>query len=330
MKKNNKNNNNERRINNGKNIGRRVRGKKGDSIGIIKTEIISKNLSNTEIQAESHRLEGVYIIKSNKEFIATKNLCPGEIIYGEELITIEDKKDIAPIQKDKSESEKDSNSESSSLIISNNIEVLNNQNKQSSQNKIEYRIWDIFYSKLGSAIKNGITNIYMKPGSQVLYLGAGNDSYSTISHISDLVGDKGIIYGVEKSEIKGLLLKTMSKKRENIKPIVQDARKPYIYKNYIPNLVDCIFINISEKDIATILSVNAEFFLKTKGGFVCIININQEHPNNISQTEKFDEQIKLLREYSLYVKEFISLENFYPGYAVISGIFKPYRDFLDD
>ena len=90
-------------------------------------------------------------------------------------------------------------------------------------------------------------NLYMKPGSQVLYLGAGNDSYSTISHISDLIGEKGIIYGVEKSEIKGLVLKTMSKKRENIKPIVQDARKPYIYKNYIPNLVDCIFINISEK-----------------------------------------------------------------------------------
>ena len=330
MKKNNKNNNNERRINNGKNIGRRVRGKKGASRGKIKTEIISKNLSKTEIQAEPHRLEGVYIIKSNKEFIATKNLCPGEIIYGEELITIEDKKDIiAPIQKDKSESEKDSSSESSSLIPK-NIEVLNNQNIQSSQNKIEYRIWDIFYSKLGSAIKNGITNLYMKPGSQVLYLGAGNDSYSTISHISDLIGEKGIIYGVEKSEIKGLVLKTMSKKRENIKPIVQDARKPYIYKNYIPNLVDCIFINISEKDIATILSINAGFFLKTKGGFVCIININQEHPNNISQTEKFDEQIKLLREYNLYVKEFISLENFYPGYAVISGIFKPYRDFLDD
>ena len=328
MKNNNKNNNEKRAENNAKKRGRRIRGKKTEVKGKAKTEIISKILPKIEIKAEPHRLEGVFIIKSNKDFIATKNLCPGEIIYGEELISIEDKKEIIPPMKiEESDSDKDSSSESSSLIPL-NIPELKSQNNQ---NKTEYRIWDLVFSKLGTAITNGITNIYMKPGSQVLYLGAGNDSYSTISHISDLVGEKGVVYGVEKSEVKGLVLKNMARKRENIKPIIQDARKPYNYKNYITNLVDCIFVDISEKDIATILSLNAAFFLQTKGGFICVINIKLDNDNNNkSENEKIDEQIKLLREYSLYVKEFISLENLFPGYAVISGTYKPYRDFLDD
>ena len=252
-------------------------------------------------------------------------------MYGEELIIIEDKKEIISPMKteEKIDCDKDSSSESSSLIPI-NFTDLKRINEQNIQNKIEYRIWDIVFSKLGTAIERGITNIYMQPWSQVLYLGAGNDSYSTLSHISDLVGEKGVIYGAEKSEIKGLVLKNMAKKRENIKPIIQDARKPYNYKNSITNLVDCIFINIFEKDIATILYLNASFFLKTKWGFVCIINFKLEDSDNNSLTEKYDEKIKLLREYSLYAKEFISLENLFPGYAVISGLYKPYRDFLDE
>ncbi len=47
-------------------------------------------------------------------------------------------------------------------------------------------MWNPFRSKLASAIVGGVENIYMKPGSKVLYLGAA--SGTTVSHVADLVG----------------------------------------------------------------------------------------------------------------------------------------------
>ena len=313
MKKNNKNFNGGKTKNNvGTNKGR-IRGIKGGTRGRGKSDIYSKKISKTITTVQTHPLEGAYIIKSDKEYLATKNLCPGESIYGEELITIEE---------DKKEEKKGSDSESSSediILDNNNNNNINNNNKI----KVEYRIWDSYYSKLGASIENGINNIFIKPGSKLLYLGAGNDSYSTISHISDLIGKDGIVYCVEISEIKGLNLKNMAKKRENIIPIIYDARKPYNYKNLITNLVDCILADISAHDISNIISINSGFFLKNKGGFICIIN-------DESKTKKFDEQIKLLREYNLFVKEFISLEPFKTGFAAVSGLYKPYREMIDE
>lgn len=54
------------------------------------------------------------------------------------------------------------------------------------QDKIEYRVWNPFRSKLGAGILSGIDNIHMPPGSKVLYLGAA--SGTTVSHVSDIVG----------------------------------------------------------------------------------------------------------------------------------------------
>jgi rRNA 2'-O-methyltransferase fibrillarin len=48
-------------------------------------------------------------------------------------------------------------------------------------------VWNPYRSKLGAAIVGGIENIHMKPGSKVLYLGAA--SGTTVSHVSDLVGE---------------------------------------------------------------------------------------------------------------------------------------------
>lgn len=52
--------------------------------------------------------------------------------------------------------------------------------------KIEYRVWNPFRSKLAAAILGGIDKIHMIPGSKVLYLGAA--SGTTVSHVSDIVG----------------------------------------------------------------------------------------------------------------------------------------------
>ena len=51
--------------------------------------------------------------------------------------------------------------------------------------KVEYRVWNPFRSKLAAAVLGGVENIYMPPGSKVMYLGGA--SGTTVSHVSDIV-----------------------------------------------------------------------------------------------------------------------------------------------
>jgi hypothetical protein len=54
---------------------------------------------------------------------------------------------------------------------------------------------------------------------QVLYLGAANGT--SVSHVSDVIGPEGVVYGVEFSHRSGRDLINMAKKRTNVVPIVE-------------------------------------------------------------------------------------------------------------
>ena len=47
-------------------------------------------------------------------------------------------------------------------------------------------MWNPFRSKLAAAIVGGIENVWITPGTKVLYLGAA--SGTSVSHVSDIVG----------------------------------------------------------------------------------------------------------------------------------------------
>lgn len=95
----------------------------------------------------------------------------------------------------------------------------------------------------------------MFPGAKVLYLGAANGT--TVSHVSDLVWPTWTVYAVEFSERSGRDLINMAKRRPNVVPIVEDARKPHLYRIMIPSLVDCIFSDVAQPDQARIITLNA-------------------------------------------------------------------------
>ena len=117
------------------------------------------------------------------------------------------------------------------------------------QDKIEYRVWNPFRSKLGAAILSGVDSIHMPPGTKVLYLGAA--SGTTVSHVSDIVGpvcifilfplisslfslsQDGLVFAVEFSHRSGRDLLNVAKKRTNIIPIIEDARHPHKYRMLI-------------------------------------------------------------------------------------------------
>lgn len=84
------------------------------------------------------------------------------------------------------------------------------------EGKVEYRVWNPFRSKIAAAILGGIENIWIKPGSKVLYLGAA--SGTTVSHVSDIVGPTGLVYAVEFSHRSGRDLINVAKKTHQYHP----------------------------------------------------------------------------------------------------------------
>ncbi|XP_020094895.1 uncharacterized protein LOC109714606 [Ananas comosus] len=61
--------------------------------------------------------------------------------------------------------------------------------------KVEYRVWNPFCSKLAAAILGGVDNIWIAPGTRILYLGVALGT--TVSHMSDLVGPTGVVFAVD-------------------------------------------------------------------------------------------------------------------------------------
>jgi len=160
----------------------------------------------------------------------------------------------------------------------------------------------------------------MQPGAKVLYLGAANGT--TVSHVSDLVGPDGVVYAVEFSERSGRDLINMSKRRPNIVPIIEDARRPEKYRMMIPYLVDCIFADVAQPDQARIIFLNAQNYLKTGGGFV--FSIKASCVDSTADPEiVFKQQTNELKEYGLKTKEQVTIEPFERNHAIAAGVYKP-------
>ncbi|GJR81761.1 fibrillarin, S-adenosyl-L-methionine-dependent methyltransferase [Tanacetum coccineum] len=114
--------------------------------------------------------------------------------------------------------------------------------------KVVYRVWNPFRSKLTAAVLGGVDNIWMKPGSKVLYFGAA--SGTTVSLVSDLVGPTGVVYAVEFSPRSCRDLVNMASKRTNVIPIIEDARAPAKYRMLV-GMVDVIFSDVAQPDQVT-------------------------------------------------------------------------------
>lgn len=184
--------------------------------------------------------------------------------------------------------------------------------------KVEYRIWNPFRSKLGAAILGGVEHIYMSPGSRVLYLGAA--SGTTVSHVSDIVGPEGRVYAVEFSQRSGRDLLTVAQKRNNIVPIIEDARHPQKYR-VVMSMVDCIFSDVAQPDQARIVALNAHQFLKPGGHVVMSIKANCIDSTAPAEAV-FAGEIKKLKEENIKPLEQVSLEPYERDHAVVVGEYR--------
>lgn len=229
---------------------------------------------------EPHRHEGVFIARGKEDLLVTKNMVPGESVYGEKRVSVDD--------------------------------------SMKEGEKIEYRVWNPFRSKLAAAILGGVDQIHMPPGCSVLYLGAA--SGTTVSHVSDVVGPEGMVYAVEFSHRSGRDLINMAKKRPNIVPIIEDARHPQKYRMLV-GMVDCVFADVAQPDQARIVAINAQHFLKTGGHFVISIKANCIDSTAPAEAVFAGEVKKLIAE-RLKPQEQLTLEPYERDHAVVVGCYR--------
>nr|ABR27279.1 fibrillarin [Nyctotherus ovalis] len=186
------------------------------------------------------------------------------------------------------------------------------------ENKVEYRVWNPYRSKLGAAVLGGVENIYMEPGSKVLYLGAA--SGTTVSHVSDIVGENGVVYAVEFSKRTGRDLVNMARKRPNIIPIIEDARYPKRYRMLV-GMVDVIFADVAQPDQARILGLNAQHFVKNGGHFVISIKANCID-STLAPEAAFAKEVERLKIEKFRPVEQLTLEPYEKDHAVVTGIYR--------
>lgn len=178
----------------------------------------------------------------------------------------------------------------------------------------EFRIWNPRKSKLSAALHKGLKNIPLKRNMKILYLGIANGT--TASHLSDLISENGIIYGIEFSSrpIRDLIF--VSEKRKNIIPILDDARLPQNYANKIEK-VDLVYCDIAQKDQSEILIRNANIFLKKKG-FIMIAIKARSIDVSRKPREIFEEQKRIL-EKRFNILQQINLEPFEKDHCMFVG-----------
>ena len=181
----------------------------------------------------------------------------------------------------------------------------------------EYRIWNPFRSKLAATIMNGLRDFPFMQKSSVLYLGVSTGT--TISHISDIVGQNGIIFGVEHtSRVARDFLDRVASHRKNIIPIIQDARKPQEYFSVFKK-VDVVYVDIAQPDQTDIAINNCKMYLKSNGYLFLVIKTRSidvtKDPNKVISNE-----IKKLE--SLFeIKQIINLQPYDKDHAIVIAVF---------
>jgi fibrillarin-like pre-rRNA processing protein len=135
------------------------------------------------------------------------------------------------------------------------------------KNGVEYRTWDPFRSKLAAAILKGFPDDIIGEGSRVLYLGASTGT--TLSHVSDLVGERGLVIGVEFApRVAREFVERVARNRRNVIPFVSDARDP---SKYTIAKVDVVYCDIAQPDQTEIAVTNCSRLLKEGGALLLVV-----------------------------------------------------------
>ncbi|MFQ6053434.1 MAG: fibrillarin-like rRNA/tRNA 2'-O-methyltransferase [Candidatus Bathyarchaeia archaeon] len=183
----------------------------------------------------------------------------------------------------------------------------------------EYRSWNPYRSKLAAAMLKGMRTMPISPGSRVLYLGVA--SGTTCSHISDIVGAEGHVWGVDFAH-RPLrdLVDNLARYRRNVSPILGDARRPDSYAAMLPT-VDVVYADVAQPDQSKIVADNAELYLEPGGWAMMAIKSRSvdvtQRPRRI-----YDAQVEVLKGRGFEVVEVVELEPYEKDHAMAAARYR--------
>lgn len=281
-----------------------------------------------KVIVEPHRHEGIFVARGKEDALCTLNMTPGVAVYGEKRISVEGPPGPDGIA-----------------------------------TKVEYRVWNPFRSKgtfflfffksrivitlpciglnhsyllcrsnriflnltVAAAVLGGVDNIWIKPGSKVLYIGAA--AGTSVSHVSDIVGPTGAVYAVEFSHRPGRDLINMAKSRTNVIPIIEDARHPLKYRMLI-GMVDVVFADVAQPDQARIVALNSHYFLKNGGHSVIAIKASCID-STAAPEAVFRREVSKLQSENFKPLEQLTLEPYERDHAVVISEYRPKKGKTD-
>ena len=173
------------------------------------------------------------------------------------------------------------------------------------ENGVEYREWDVFKSKLAATILKGSPNIGLRKGDVVLYLGSA--SGTTASHVSDIVGNEGLIFAVDIAPRVMRDLIFLCYKRKNIAPVLADANKTNELRERI-SAVDAIYQDVAQKNQLGIFLKNISLFLKKDG--YALLAVKARSIDVTKQPKQIFREVKEILEKNLTIIDYRELEPF--------------------
>lgn len=116
-----------------------------------------------------------------------------------------------------------------------------------------WRRWDPHRSKLAAMIEMDLP-VALHDGAGVLYLGAA--SGTTVSHVADFAGPT---YAIEFAPRPVRDLLTAAEPRENLFPLLKDARRPRTYAHIVEADLDIIVQDVATRGQVDVAVANRRF-----------------------------------------------------------------------
>ncbi|MBS3165040.1 fibrillarin-like rRNA/tRNA 2'-O-methyltransferase [Candidatus Woesearchaeota archaeon] len=174
----------------------------------------------------------------------------------------------------------------------------------------ECRAWDPKRSKLAAAVLNGLNQLGLQEGALVLYLGASTGT--TVSHVSDIVGPKGIVFAVESAPRVCRELVFLAEQRQNVHPILADANHPERYADRVLG-ADFLYQDIAQRAQVEIFLKNVRQFLKP-GGF-CVLCVKARSIDVTKRPQQLFREVRAALERELIVADVRDLAPFQADHA---------------
>lgn len=133
----------------------------------------------------------------------------------------------------------------------------------------EWRAWNPNRSKLGAMFELDLPTGF-DGGDGVLYLGAA--SGTTVGHVADFAGPT---YAVEFAPRPARDLLTVAEARENLFPLLKDARRPETYAHVVEADLDVVVQDVATRGQAVVANRNRRF-LRDDGHLVAAIKARSE------------------------------------------------------